>query len=255
MAGERREVLQAVDAEARRLARTLLRTARHGALATIEPGTGAPLASRVAVATAPDGAPLILVSALSAHTGALRADPRSALLAGEPGRGDPLAHPRLSLSARARALDRGTPEGEAARRRFLARHPKAALYADFPDFAFFRLEPAGAALNGGFGRAYALAPADLLVASPALAGIAEIEAEAIAHMNADHAEAVALYARHFARAGAGDWRLSGIDPEGLDLVDGDRAARVWFPAPLVAAEALRPLLVAMAREARAAEGG
>src|SRR5688572_13428223 len=133
----KKDVLRPTDAEAIRLARTLLRAARYGALAVLEPATGVPLASRVALATDHDGAPLILVSALSAHTGALIADPRCSLLVGEPGRGDPLAHPRMTLVCRAEKLERGTPEQARAERRFLSRHPKAALYAGFGDFSYF----------------------------------------------------------------------------------------------------------------------
>ncbi|TIX34331.1 MAG: HugZ family protein, partial [Mesorhizobium sp.] len=97
MADRKKDVIRETDAEAIRLAKTLIRSARFGALAVIEPGTGSPLASRVGVATDLDGAPLILVSMLSAHTGAILADPRCSLLVGEPGKGDPLAHPRLTL--------------------------------------------------------------------------------------------------------------------------------------------------------------
>ena len=139
----------------------LLRSARYGALAVLDPQSGAPLASRVAVATDLDGTPLILVSSLSEHTGGLLADPRCSLLLGEPGKGDPLAHPRISLRCLAEQLQRGTPVQTRVERRYLNRHPKARLYAGFGDFAFFRLKVERASLNGGFGKAYHLARADL----------------------------------------------------------------------------------------------
>lgn len=164
MAEDRKNVIRKTDADAVALAQSLIRTARYGALAVLDPETGAPLASRVAAATDSDGAPLILVSSLSAHTGALLADPRCSLLLGEPGKGDPLAHPRISLACRATRLEHGSPQDERARRRYLARHPKAKLYAGFADFSFFRLEPEGASLNGGFGKAYLLARDQLLFA-------------------------------------------------------------------------------------------
>lgn len=162
MDGERKTVIRDTDAEAIELAQKLIRTARYGALAVLDQGTGAPLASRVAVAADLDGAPLILVSALSQHTGALLADPRCSLLLGEPGKGDPLAHPRISLACRAVRLERGTPAHAGAEQRYLSCHPKAKLYAGFADFSFFRLDPDGASLNGGFGKAYRLTRADLL---------------------------------------------------------------------------------------------
>src|SRR5689334_17624426 len=100
-----KDVIRETDAEAVRLAKTLIRTARYGALAVLEPNTGSPLASRVGVATDADGTPLILVSQLSAHTGAILADPRCSLLVGETGKGDPLAHPRITLVCRAVKLE------------------------------------------------------------------------------------------------------------------------------------------------------
>ena len=156
------KVIRENDAEAIRLAKTLIRTARYGALAVIDPQGGGPLASRVGVATDLDGTPLILVSMLSAHTQALIADARCSLLLGEPGKGDPLAHPRISLICRAEKLDRDEDQGLRARRRYLNRHPKAELYVELGDFHFFALSIDRASLNGGFGRAYLLDRKDLL---------------------------------------------------------------------------------------------
>ena len=113
----------------------------------------------MAVATDIDGTPVILVSTLSAHTAALDADPRCSLLVGEPGKGDPLAHPRITHRLQRSAAGTRNARGTRVRRRYLNRHPKAELYAGFADFAFFRLEPRGASLNGGFGRAYRLSRA------------------------------------------------------------------------------------------------
>lgn len=253
MADVKKDVLRETDGEAIRLARTLLRSARHGALATLDPSSGAPVATRVATATDHDGTPLILVSSLSAHTAAILADPRCSLLLGEAGKGDPLAHPRISIACRARKLERGATETARAERRYLNRNPKAKLYAGFPDFAFFALDVDGASLNGGFGKAYALSRSDLLLESPVSRELEGAEQSAIDHMNSDHRDAIALYARHFAKAGEGDFSIAGIDAEGLDLTAGDKVCRVFFPQPLAAIAALRPMLVAMAREARQAE--
>jgi putative heme iron utilization protein len=247
-----RNVVRETDAEAIRLAKTLLRSARHGALAVLEPATGTPLASRVATATDMDGSPLILISGLSAHTSALTSDPRCSLLVGEPGKGDPLAHPRITIVCTATRLERGTPDAQRARRRFLNRHPKAKLYVDLGDFAFFRLAMERASLNGGFGKAFLLDRADLVTDSPASEALAEAEQGAVDHMNADHRDAIALYARHFAGAADGDWIMTGIDAEGIDIASGDRSRRIFFPAPLATTTEMRKTLVAMAQEARAA---
>lgn len=252
----KRDVLRATDATAVRLAKTLMRSARHGALAVLEPETGTPLASRVGVATDADGTPVLFVSGLAAHTGAMLADPRCSLLLGEPGKGDPLAHPRISLICRARRIAREDGMHDRIAARYLRRNPKAELYAGLPDFAFFRLEVERASLNGGFGKAYALAREDVVVEGAVVDALAAAEPGAIEHMNRDHRDAIALYAHHFAgRQPSGDWTISGIDVDGLDLADGDRIARVFFERPLDSAAALRKVLVDMAQAARSAAAG
>ena len=155
--------IRPTDDAARSLARSLIDGARFGALGVLDPETGSPMVSRVAVACDPGGIPLMLVSDLSHHTRALRANPAASLLVGEPGgKGDPLTHPRLTIQAGARFVDRSGPDHGALRALWLARHPKAKLYVDFADFGFVRLVPGAAHLNGGFGKAFVLGPDDLL---------------------------------------------------------------------------------------------
>jgi putative heme iron utilization protein len=251
---KKKDPLLPVDDEARRLAKDLLRRARHGALATLDPADGTPLATRTALVTDMDGAPVFLTSTLSAHTQALLADARCSVLVGEPGKGDPLAHPRITVSGIARRVASDDPARERLKRRYLARHPKAELYVDFADFSFWTLDVARASLNGGFGRAYAMTAADVLTDLTGLQGLLDFEGGAVEHMNEDHADAVALYARAFCKAEDGPWRLSGLDPEGLDLVMGDSVTRLWFDAPLSDAAGMRPLLVQLAKDARAKLG-
>ncbi|MGY6409970.1 MAG: HugZ family pyridoxamine 5'-phosphate oxidase [Alkalilacustris sp.] len=152
--------IRPTDDDARALARDLIAGARFGALAVVHPDTGLPHVTRVAIGSDRAG-PVTLISDLSLHTRALRAEPRACVLLGEPGdRGDPLTHPRLSLDVTAAFLPRG-PEHDALRALWLQQHPKVKLYIDFADFCFVRLQPRGAALNGGFGRAFLLEAADL----------------------------------------------------------------------------------------------
>ncbi len=247
---KKKDVIRETDAEAIRLAKTLIRTARYGAIAVLDPETGAPLASRVGTATDIDGAPLILVSMLSAHTKALIADSRCSLLVGEPGKGDPLAYPRITISCKALQLQRGTAERTRAERRYLNRHPKAKLYVGLGDFHFFRLEPDRASLNGGFGKAYLLGRSELVTEESVAKDLAESEQSAIDHMNSDHADAISVYARAFCGAGEADSRITGIDGEGLDLAVGDETQRLFFPEPLADARNLRKVLVELAAEGR-----
>ena len=69
------------------------------------------------------------------------------------------------------------------------------------------------------------APTDLLVDTGSAQTLLEAEAEILAHMNEDHADAIQLYATALMGARPGAWRMAGIDPEGCDLIlDGTGAA-------------------------------
>lgn len=224
--------------------RQILRTIRNATLATLT-NDGAPFASLTTVATAYDGAPILLLSRLAHHTRFLERDGRCSLLLARGGRGDPLAHPRLTLVGIAtRSKD------TAARARFLRRNPKARLYADFPDFSFWRLTISAVHLNGGFARAADFAPELLLVDTQDIEPLIAAEGEIIEHLNAEHRDALSLYAEHFCAAQSGPWRASGVDPEGLDLVCGDLTARVVFSEPVKTPEEVRAALIELAGCAR-----
>ncbi|SFQ44485.1 hypothetical protein SAMN05421853_10610 [Roseivivax halotolerans] len=154
--------IRPTDDEARTLARELIQAARYAALAVFDPETAFPMATRIGCVPGPDGLPLALVSDLSHHTRALKGDPRCSLLVGQPGaKGDPLTHPRLTLQARASFIRHGDPDHASLADHYLAHYPKARLYIGFSDFSLLRFTPVEAHLNGGFGKAFRLTPADL----------------------------------------------------------------------------------------------
>lgn len=231
-------------------ARRLLRTCRVVSLGTIDRNTGHPVTTLATMATDMDGAPIILISGLSSHTANLAADPRASALISTAGKGDPLAHPRLTVLGSFKRIEDDETRGR-ARRRFLARHPKSALYADFGDFAFWRMAVASGHLNGGFARAADLKGAELV---DDLAGAAELmaaEESALAHMNEDHAEAIRLYATRLCGEAEGPWRMISVDPKGAELAAGDRIARLSFPRSVATADDLHRVLVELAKHARA----
>lgn len=232
------------------VARDLLRATRAGALATIDRNTGHPFSSLVNVATDADGAPLVLISRLATHTANLEIDPRASVLLAAAGKGDPLAHPRLTVIGAFVRIERSAPDAARAERRFLSRHPKSRLYAGFGDFSFWRLQAVSAHLNGGFARAADLTARDILTPVDDAAEIIEIEESAIGHMNTDHADAVRLYATGLLGQADGPWSVTGIDPDGVDLALGDRTARLPFAARVTNGHALRRTLADMAAEAR-----
>ncbi len=161
MTAPRPDPVAPADTEARQLAVSLMQ-AGHAALSWTDPADGLPGISRIAFAMDPEAGPLTLISGLAPHFAALRAQPACALLLGEVGgKGDPLTHPRLMVRARAAFVPPDAPDRTALRARWLTRNPKAAVYVDLPDFAFVRLVPQSALLNGGFARAFRLSAADL----------------------------------------------------------------------------------------------
>jgi len=227
-------------------ARTLMRRAFKGALASLESPSGAPYASLITLATDVSGVPIFLISTLARHTKNLVDDPRAAILIdGSGGAADPLQGARLTLSGRAEKVN-----DEAVKRRFLARHPEAAFYVDFPDFAFWRLALEGAHYIGGFGRIFDLTPGDILVCLQGAESLVEAEPGIVAHMNDDHADAVELYALAFTGGDPGPWRMTGIDPEGCDIALGADARRVLFATSVLTPQDARKELVRLAEDAR-----
>jgi putative heme iron utilization protein len=242
---------QAADFDPVATGKLLLRSIRSGTLATLDRNTGHPFASLVNVATDTDGSPLILVSRLSTHTANLEVDGRCSLLLAATGKGDPLAHPRLTVLGTFTRVARDGADAARVRRRFLARHPKAELYAGFGDFSFWRMDVVSAHLNAGFARAADLTAADVLTDVAGADALIAAEEGAVAHMNADHADAVRLYATGLLGAADGAWRITGVDPEGCDLALGDATLRLPFGERVGDGEQLRKVLVALAKEARA----
>jgi hypothetical protein len=217
-----------------------------GALGTLDRRSGHPYTSLVTLATDPAGAPVFLVSRLALHTQNLEADARASILVDGTGTtGEPLAAARLTLIGRA-----GPVATSAARDRFLRRHPQAEAYAGFADFSFYALTVEGAHFVGGFGRIVDLAPNDLLLDVSGAGALVAAETEIVSHMNEDHAGALELYAKALCAAPGGPWRMTGIDPEGCDIVcDGD-ARRVGFANRIASPGEAREELVRLTREAR-----
>lgn len=233
------------------IVRGLMRALDRASLATFgradSPAAGAPYVSLVLVAVDHDATPILLISRLADHTRNLMADPSAALLFdGTAGLAEPLTGPRATLIGRAEPSDDAR-----MRARFLARHPSASLYADFKDFAVWRVVPAHAHLVAGFGRIHWLPASDVRFDPTQAAALIAHEGEIVAHMNSDHGEAIDLYASRLLGRAGGGWRMTGIDPEGADLRRAGEVARLAFAAPVTDPELARAELVRLARLARA----
>jgi heme iron utilization protein len=238
------------DFDAPKVARSLLRRSRQGALATLMPGSGDPYCSLVNVASHPDGSPILLISRLALHTRNLLGDARISLMLDERAEGDPLEGSRIMLAGRAEQAD--GDDRAILRRRYLNAHPSSEVFVNFKDFSFFRIRPASAHLVAGFGRIVDLKPEQFLTDISDAASLLEAEQGAVDHMNTDHRDAMDLYATKLLGAKSADWRCTGCDPEGMDLQAGTTTLRLDFPRRIVTPAALRQVLKQLADEARAA---
>lgn len=230
-----------------RQSRLLARSCTQAALATSL--SGAPYTSLVLVTLDLDASPLLLLSDLAQHSRNIAFDPRISLLFdGTQGHPDPLTGPRLTLLGQARQID--DPRCLA---RFVAHHPNSAIYAGFRDFRLYGVAVERGHLVAGFGRIYWIDGGHFLFGLDARP-LAAAEPEILKHMNEDRADAIAGYARRLLRREGEGWRLTGIDPEGIDLRRNGETARLDFAAPvassiLTPAEA-RTALVHLAEMAR-----
>jgi heme iron utilization protein len=232
-----------------RLAKSLLRRSRQGALATLMTVNGDPYCSLVNVASAPDGSPILLISRLAVHTRNILADGRVSLMLDERVAGDPLEGARIMLAGRAE--EAGDDDRDLLRRRYLRAHPSAETFASFKDFSFFRIETSGAHLVAGFGRIVDLTPEQFLTDVADATDLIAAEEGAIEHMNEDHREAMNLYATKLLGAEVAYWRCTGCDPEGMDMQSDARTLRLDFPARVTGPSDLRKMLVKLAEAARA----
>src|SRR5579862_7988273 len=214
-----------------RAVRRLARAADRAALASTL-GDGRPYASLVLLAWDLDGAPLLLLSDLAEHSRNLARDPRLALLIdGTCGLADPLAGPRASLISKA-----GPIGDERLLARFLARHPSAETYARFADFKLYRVDVERAHFVAGFGRIRWIEAKELRLVGDC-DGLARAEAALLAELNGeDGSKAEKLLGR-----GPG-WRMTGLDPEGVDFRRTGETARIEFAPPVWDAASLRDAL-------------
>jgi hypothetical protein len=226
-----------------RIGRQLLRREQRATLATSM--RGAPYASLVLIAADLDASPLLLLSDLAQHSRNIAFDPRiSLLIDGTAGYRDPLTGPRLTVIGQARAVE--DPRGLT---RFTAHHPTSAVYSGFADFRLYRVAVERGHLVAGFGRIHWIDGRDLLFAADA-AALAAAEPEILGHMNEHHADAIADYARGLLGREGADWRMTGIDPEGVDLQRDGETVRLDFAAPALTPAAARAALVELAQKAR-----
>lgn len=224
--------------------RKMLRARNRAALATLLEAGGQeprPYVSLVTTATDIDGSPLLLLSKLADHTRNLDRDERLSLLFEDTEiYANPQQGPRVTVIGTARRCDED-PALERIRRRFLARHPGAALYAGFADFSFFKVVLERFHWVGGFGRAVWLND-DLSCRAEAAADFAAAESDLIGRINRDHREVLMHAANSLTGKRAKHWNAVSLDPDGIDVKCAQRVYRLGFPKSLISSGELIPTL-------------
>ena len=222
-------------------ARHLMRSCGKAGLATLDAETGEPYNSLVLIAADRDASPLMMLSDLADHTTNLKRNPHASLLLDGDHHAETLASQRVSVQGRVAVIN-----DQSLIDRFVTRHPEAAIYASFKDFNLYRLHVTRAHLIGGFGRIHWLEASDIMADSPALDAAAE---EIIEHMNDDHADAIAAYALAHHKQSE-NWRMIGIDTDGIDLSNGEDYLRINTPEQMQTPGDSRRALAKMAKLAR-----
>jgi heme oxygenase (biliverdin-IX-beta and delta-forming) len=234
-------------------ARTLMHVARTGTLASVSrKHPGHPFASLMPYALDASGRPLFLISSMAMHTHNVAGDPRASLFVAQPDTsGDPLAQARVTVMGEVRPV--AAPDVDDVRALYLARHENAAYWVDFKDFRFWRLDVTDVYFVGGFGAMDWITPDGYTAAAPD--PLADVAGSILEHMNADHADALLVYARVLGGEAADEATMVAVDRLGfkLRLRSGERhhGVRIAFPAEVTSAAAARAALIAMLRDARA----
>jgi hypothetical protein len=227
-------------------ARKFLRATRSAVLSTQSARfAGYPFGSIAPFVLDHAGNPLILISTIAEHTRNIQKDPHVSLIAFDPAAADLQAAGRLTLLGTAEAVDAGDT---AARQRYLRYFPQAQQYFAMHDFIFHRIRVEQARFIGGFGNIHWIAADDL---RPPANQLAEQEGAILDHMNADHADSLRAYCRHWHGLEPQAVRMLGIDVDGFDVQADQRVLRFGFEQEVLDAQAARAAQVAMSKSARA----
>ena len=235
--------------------RTLLHFGKAGVLSThSQKQRGFPFGSVMPYALDAARSPLFLISGMAMHTQNLVGDPRASLFVTEPeAKGDPLGAARLTVVGKASKVPKAELKG--VREAYLSRHENAHYWVDFKDFAFYRMEVVDLYFVGGFGVMGWVEKDEFSKADPD--PLAEAASGILAHMNADHAEALVLIARSIKDIEAEEAKMTAVDRLGfhvrLKTPKRVLSVRIGFPSEVRSPQDCRKALVGMVKEARGLE--
>lgn len=251
--------------------RQLMRSSSRGYLATnmseklkkkisLESKPVVPYVTFVMTAFDYDGSPLLLLSDLSEHTKNIDKNKLVSILFYEEQKNvsafpvfknrdttysyeDPMSRPRLTVIGKLKKSSK-----KEHRIRFLLRHPASNLYANFSDMNIYKMEIINAHLTGGFAKVQWFNKDEMLYQDHL--GFKDIELEVIDHMNKEHKESIALYAKALTKRNYKDITIVGIDPEGFDMRVSNKLIRYNFTDSLKKASELRKTFVKLHHKAK-----
>lgn len=205
---------------------------------------GYPFGSVVPFCLDYQGRVIILISELAQHTKNVKVDSRCSLLVFAEG-GDIQAAARLTIVADAKPI--AQEEVESVAQRYYRYFPQAKDFHKIHDFSFWVLEPVKYRYIGGFGKIH-WAEAQTL-ANPFSA---DVEADMVAHMNQDHADALPLYAKlaNIVVADNVTIAMTAIDSLGFHVRIGEKIIYISFPQAVTSPLQVRQTLVELLKTAR-----
>jgi putative heme iron utilization protein len=229
--------------------RAVIRSTIAGSLATLDEA-GNPFATLATMATMPDGRPIFSLSDLAVHTHNLKRDPRASVLLVAPGgeTGNPLAGARITLVGTVERTD-----DEHAAWRYALHQGKAARASALPGFHHYVMNVASSHLVAGFGNIAQVPAKDLIPDLSDCQDLLDGEKMVVEHMNDDHADAIALYAIKLLGLPGGAWRITGCDPDGIDIATSTQRARLPFPTRATTVGEAGGYLKSFAKQARSLE--
>ena len=221
--------------EAVRMARDVLHTCRTAGLATLDPQSGYPYNTATNIAVEPDGTPLFFTARLALHARNIEVDPRVSMVLAPFNKGDAVTLPRLTLVGKAILI--GDEEVLLAKARYISRYPKAKLYLSLPDTQLYRLDIEGVQINGGPARnASNITPADLRTNLSSAQGL-EAEVERLNAIKGEASRLAALVGKK-----TSGWKITSIDPDGINLTSASDLARLWFDERVIGVNQLVKVL-------------
>jgi hypothetical protein len=232
--------------------RTLFSLVSIGTLSTLScKHPGFPFGSLMPFALDPAGRPIFLISNMAMHTRNLKSDSRCSLFVAQASDdGDLLGAERATLIGHAEPVP--GRDAVSVRETYLAHHENSRYWVDFTDFSFFRLQPVDLYYVGGFGVMGWVEAGDYNRAAPD--PLAEVAPGILAHMNADHVDAMIMLARSYAHMEAAEATMTSVDRLGFSLrlktKDGIKGVRINFLREVTTAEETRKMLVEMVQQAK-----